>query len=111
MFRLILIGIICFQSVYALELRIGSSAESYEQYSIRILKAKSPSRLLNQKFIEAVKLYQSKESHKSLLDYKKALHFLQRILDTDRRAIQLDQTLECKTEIIKWRTQWIAKIK
>lgn len=65
MFRLILIGIICFQSVYALELRIGSSAESYEQYSIRILKAKSPSRLLNQKFIEAVKLYQSKESHKS----------------------------------------------
>lgn len=53
----------------------------------------------------------SDTNFKIKLDYKKALHFLQRILDTDRRAIQLDQTLECKTEIIKWRTQWIAKIK
>ncbi|MEC9282257.1 MAG: hypothetical protein VX642_06065 [Bdellovibrionota bacterium] len=70
MLKLLLVGIFYFNSLFAYEIQIGADGESYPNYKVRKLKTSSPSNLLNQKFIEAVKLYQSKESHKSFRLFK-----------------------------------------
>ena len=46
-------------------------------------------------------------------DFKYEVLFrkLQDILNSDKRNIQLKQEWRCQTEILKWRNQWITKIK
>ena len=72
MFRLLLI-LFYFNSLNAMELRIGPENQSYEHFKVQRLNTSAPTRVLNQKFIEAVKLYQSKSSHKSFRYFKEVV--------------------------------------